>query len=45
MYMCCMGLAKSVTVGTEGWEERKKTTVAQRHLEMNARLCLGVAQW
>lgn len=44
MDTCCTDLAKSVTMRREGWGERRKTTEAQRHLEMNARLCLGVAQ-
>lgn len=42
--MCCTDLAKSVTMGRAGERESKKTIEAQRHLEMNARLCLGVAQ-
>lgn len=32
MALCCMDLAKSITVGREGWGERKNTTEAQRHL-------------
>ena len=32
MALCCTDLAKSVTVGREGWGERKNAAEAQRHL-------------